>query len=224
MTPRTRLILGTAGVGLAAALITGAAVWAVMSARVADATRECQNAEERISELESEVASLTAQAGEGATDDAPQGPDASSDSTSSESETSMESGDEQVADVDRQFCFVRGGSWEGDRPLLSVDYAELLTGAEAASEAASRGDESPPPNDVYIVNDNPRLRSIPVDPETEVRMLSSETGLGEPYVLGLGQWYDVLAGMSGSNYVKNYPYWITVEHGVITAIEEQYLP
>lgn len=221
MDSKTKVIVGYIGVGLAAALIAGAAVWAIMSARVSDAERSGEAAEERIERLESQVASMTASLSSAEASLA-----ARSEELKATEPTAATTGKTPAtSDVARQFCFMRGGTWEGSTPYLSVDYAELLSGDEAAAAATAHGSESPPPNDYYIVNDNPKLRSIPADPNMTVKAITKSDGMvSGGYSIAFGQWFDVLIGMSGDDFVKDRPYWITVKDGTITAIEEQYLP
>lgn len=45
---------------------------------------------------------------------------------------------------------------------VEFDLACFYTGDAATAEAAARGEESPPPNDYIITNDNPTLRTVPV--------------------------------------------------------------
>ncbi len=221
MQHKTKVLIGYIGVGLAAALITGAAVWAVMSARVSDAEESSTAADARIAALESQVASMNASlvsAEASLTASAQEAEGAGTTVTTPEKAPA-------ATDVDRQFCFMRGGTWEGSTPYLSVDYAELLSGDEAAAAATAHGSESPPPNDYYIVNDNPKLRSIPADPNMTVKAITEADGMvSGGYSIGFGQWFDVLIGMSADDFVKDRPYWITIKNGTITAIEEQYLP
>ena len=92
------------------------------------------------------------------------------------------------------------------------DLARFLTGADAEAAAAERGDEVD--DDYYVVNDNPRLRTLVAEGDTEVLVL---TGGG--------------ADLSPTNVadfaVDRHPqsgFWVTIEEGIVTAIEEQYVP
>ncbi len=124
----------------------------------------------------------------------------------------------------RQFCYVTNIETTAEDTFITVDYAQFLMGDEAAATAAARGDESPPPNDYYIVNDNPRLRTFPVQAGSMVQVHQGDPNL-EAYTITLGQWQDRFIGMSpGMEVVRHVPYWITLEDGVVVAIEEQYLP
>ena len=109
--------------------------------------------------------------------------------------------------------------------VLEIDYIQFLTGDEAAAEAAARGDESPPPNDYYIVNDNPRLRTFRVRDGIEVTMWTwniMDEGVREQQVL-FDMWWDELF-MHDNERLRSVPYWIDLEDSVIVSIEEQYLP
>ena len=54
---------------------------------------------------------------------------------------------------------------------LAFDLACFYTGEEANEQAAQRGYEVPVPNDVYIVNDNTKLRNLTVDTSVELVVL-----------------------------------------------------
>lgn len=126
----------------------------------------------------------------------------------------------------REFCYVREVVNETGTTMITVDYAQFLTGADAAAAATARGDESPPPNDYYIVNENPLLRTFPVRAGITVTLHhGNPSGNMEPYTVVLGQWQDFFVGMSpGMEVVRDIPYWITLKNGEVTAIEELYLP
>jgi len=222
MEAKTRRVVGYVGVGVAAALIAGAGVWAIMSAQVDDAEQSAAQAEETVASLESEVASLSdslTSAEESLAAATKVAVATATTSTPSPPKTTTATAPE------KQFCFMRSGTWEGSTPELIVDYAQLLTGDEAVAAATAAGAESPPPNDYFIVNDNTKLRTLPADPKMTVKVVSKSDGMvSGGYSMAFGEWYDVLIGMSGSSFVKDMPYWITIEDGTIVAIEEQYLP
>jgi hypothetical protein len=107
---------------------------------------------------------------------------------------------------------------------LQVDVIQFLTGgaAIAAWDEAHPDDPGGPPNDYFIVNDNPRLRVLPV-----------ATGVTVTVVDGVEQheiaWADLPARLAGApmtvgNAVWPNPFWLTVSDGTITAIDEQYIP
>ncbi|GBC86719.1 hypothetical protein HRbin12_00717 [bacterium HR12] len=125
----------------------------------------------------------------------------------------------------RHFGYIR--SADADAMTLRFDLASFLTGDEANEAAAERGDEVPVPNDYYIVNDNPRLRTLPIDPDVEIRVIDwshcCELVAGE-----LGPFLDAFATRhhpwDALYQGSQAPYWITVRDGRVTRIEVQYLP
>jgi hypothetical protein len=129
-----------------------------------------------------------------------------------------------VLDDGRHFVFVK--ELPGDPPnRMTFDLAEFLTGDAAAEAAAEHGDESPPPNDYYIVNDNPRLRTLPVAPDAELRILDLADCCSSFVIGDLGLLADALVHSDPTGtYRPSSPFWITVEGGAIVTIEEQYLP
>ena len=52
---------------------------------------------------------------------------------------------------------------------MTFDLAYFLTGDAANQAAAEHGDETPVPNDYYIVNDNPSLRTHARLPTVSIR-------------------------------------------------------
>jgi hypothetical protein len=120
---------------------------------------------------------------------------------------------------------VRTIAFEEDAVRISVDYAQMLTGA-AAVDAATAAGEEPPPNDYFIVNDNPQLRTFEVATEVEVKLSTQAEGV-EPdgYLVTLEEWRQMFGGVTpGMGFVRDVPYWITLDGETVTSIEEQFLP
>ncbi len=201
-----------------AVLITGSTMWLVMSSRIASIEEERDSALSRIEQLESQVASLSEEL-EGVEDEAvEEETPAAEHGGAAPQDTASEDG--------RHFCYVTDVLNETGTTMITVDYADLLTGPEAAAAAAAAGEESPPPNDYWISNVNPLLRTFPVRPGISVKLTSTSEGtVPDGYTVSLGQWQDFYVGMSpGMEVVRHVPYWITIENGEVTFIEEQYLP
>jgi hypothetical protein len=120
----------------------------------------------------------------------------------------------------RHFVFVKRAKGGG----LTFDLAEFYTGEEANQIAGERGDEVPVPNDVYIVNDNPKLRTVPVAGDAKILVLK----WSQCCDVFVGVTYDVFAGYlvapTDDFHGTSSPYWIRVRGGQIVKIEEQYLP
>jgi len=109
-------------------------------------------------------------------------------------------------------------------PEIVFDLAYLLTGDEANEAAAEHGDEVPVPNDYYVVNDNPRLRTLPVAPDVRIFVLE---GYGPDLVRG--EFDGFVEGFDTNEYEGQYHgsagnYWIVVRNGLVVRIEEQYFP
>jgi hypothetical protein len=106
------------------------------------------------------------------------------------------------------------------RRTVTFDLLQWFEGEAAAKAAAEDGEESPPPNDYYIRNVNPRLRTLPVaaDAPITVSSLASSANPTKDTPVTLAQ----LAGYFPTNVAD--PFWITVERGQVTGIAQQYLP
>jgi hypothetical protein len=117
---------------------------------------------------------------------------------------------------------VEGG---GNQPLvLSYDLAYFYTGDQAARVAEQHGDP-PPESGYYIVNDNPRLRSVPVAADATVLYIP-ETVCCDLVHGRLDTWAVSVNGTAQTDYPDPDVawWWITVSSGEITSIEQQYLP
>ncbi|HSJ49787.1 MAG TPA: hypothetical protein VLA90_00685 [Actinomycetota bacterium] len=128
----------------------------------------------------------------------------------------------------RHFGYVQ--SVDVDGSALEFDLAEFYTGDEANEIAAERGDEVPVPNDYYIVNDNPRLRTLTLSRDLEIDLLDWNRCCDETFSLSLGDFADAIASADPTEidghltYGAASQYWLTVDEGQVTRIEEQYLP
>lgn len=120
----------------------------------------------------------------------------------------------------RQFAFVKGAEDNAGEITLSLDYAQFLTGAAAAKAAKAAGDESPPPNDYYITNVNPKVRDLKIAPgATFVLAYSSPS---DTKTLSAGQFYDVIVNNSDGK--AGAGYWFDVVGDTVTGGEEQWTP
>jgi flagellar basal body-associated protein FliL len=127
----------------------------------------------------------------------------------------------------KQFAFVKKVSTSGSHPVITVDYALMLTGKAAAKAATAHGDESPPPNDYYIVNDNKMLRKLPVKSGITVTATTNSDGTADStgHKITFAKWAAVYAAPNSTNEAqRSAPYWLIIKNGVVTSISEQYLP
>lgn len=109
---------------------------------------------------------------------------------------------------------------------LTFDVIQYLTGEEAtkAFQRDNPGVEGGPPNGYYILNVNPRLRTLPVrrDVLVEVLWLGGNPG---PDTITFEQLPDYFANdLIEDKYLWYDPFWLTVRGGRIDAIAEQYIP
>ena len=115
------------------------------------------------------------------------------------------------------------GEWYGgvrgfDEQGFSFDLACLYVGDAAEAAAAEDGEESPPPNDYYVRNENEAIRMLAVGPDTPVTWYTS----GDPNdeVTGTyAEWIEFLA--TQESYLG---IWVTVENGAVTEIAEWWVP
>lgn len=151
-------------------------------------------------------------------------PTASQTETPEPSETESPTPTAQLEDG-RHFGSIR--SIDVEAQTMRFDLAYFLTGEEANDAAAEHGDEVPVPNDYYIVNDNPRLRTLDVDPDVEVWVIDWADccdvveGEVQPFVDAFETRHHPWDAMYQG---REAPYWITVEDGAVVKIEVQYLP
>lgn len=127
---------------------------------------------------------------------------------------------EPVIGDGRHFVFVKrtkGGN-------MTFDLAEFYTGEAANEIAGERGDEVPVPNDVYIVNDNPKLRTVPVAADATIRTLRWSQCCDVFVELTYDEFAGYVAHPTDDFHGTSSPYWIRVQGGEIVKVEEQYLP
>jgi hypothetical protein len=100
---------------------------------------------------------------------------------------------------------------------VTVDLVQWFTGEAAAKAAAEDGKESPPPNDYYVRNVNPRLRTLPLATDARLTLTRQTAGQGgsDPVQVDL-------ARLTASG--RKHLFWATVQGGRILRLEEQYLP
>ncbi len=130
---------------------------------------------------------------------------------------------------------------------IVADYAQWLTGDEAARAAYEDGViatvEEGVPNDYYIRNVNPQLRTLPLASDVVVWLISPAAQIGSVPV-DLEEWLDLFDdgvpwdwesdevpnwedhlyfGYYGASMVDT-PYWFVILDGEVIAVEQQYVP
>ena len=105
---------------------------------------------------------------------------------------------------------------------VRFDLAYFFTGAKAEAAAADHGDEVV--DGYYIVNDNARLRTLPLADDVEVEYVP-ESNCCELQPGNIDAWIEAVLATNPTDYAgTNVPWWFTVEGGRVTRIEQQYLP
>ena len=104
---------------------------------------------------------------------------------------------------------------------VRFDLVYWYTGDQAEEVAAQHGTEAT--NGYYIENDNPRLRTLPLAEEVEVTYVP-EGRCCEPQPGDVDAWLGSILATEQTDYPEDVPWWITVEGGQITRIEQQFLP
>jgi hypothetical protein len=128
----------------------------------------------------------------------------------------------------RHFGYVR--SVDPDAGTIEFDLAYFLSGKQAdRAYQEATGDTGHVPNDHFVVNDNPMLRTLTLAPDARLRLLDwnhcCETffdGDLSLFAQAIEQQTDVADG--DLIYRGQSQWWVTVENGVVTEIEEQYSP
>jgi hypothetical protein len=109
-----------------------------------------------------------------------------------------------------------------DRRRITFDLIQFYQGDDATREAAKDHQESPPPNDYYIRNTNPKLRTLPVRSDATITSNSLTAGYTGSATKDVQVPLDRLAIVLPRGGAA--PFWITVRHDQVVKIAEQYLP
>jgi hypothetical protein len=129
-----------------------------------------------------------------------------------------------VIEDGRHFVYVTDAARVGDGgATVTFDLAYFLTGERGAQAAAEHGDEFV--NDFYIVNDNPRLRTLPLAANVRVRYIPIGSGTTELQPGNVDAWLESILETNPTDYGgRDVPWWFTVKGGAVTRIAQQYLP
>jgi hypothetical protein len=102
---------------------------------------------------------------------------------------------------------------------MDFDLACFYSGDAATAQATARGEESPPPNDYIITNDNPTLRNVPVAAgATGYRLDNNIATVPVPFA-------DFIADQGEfQNCFQFCLMWLYVNGGAVTEIVSQYVP
>ena len=124
--------------------------------------------------------------------------------------------------------FVRLNDLEGGEagpPAVRYDLAYFLTGAAADQAAKDHGQETPVPDGYFIVNDSHQLRVAPLADPFGVKYIP-EGNCCQPVKAHTA----AFLGWLGETQQSDFPpkdtswWWITIDGGQITKVEQQFLP
>jgi hypothetical protein len=118
---------------------------------------------------------------------------------------------------------VRITTVDPNQRTITFDLIQFYWGEDASREAAKDHQESPPPNDYYIRNVNPRLRTLPVLSGATITCNTLAAGYTGSVTkdIRVPLWRLAILRQATHN---SPPFWITVHHGQVVKIAEQYIP
>ena len=171
------------------------------------------------------VVALTGCAGDGS-GDASDGTDGTVDPTRTVESTTSVDPDVPVAEgagCDTGDGDLADGRWFGVVEALSTDSVELdiacwFIGEDAVIAAEEDGAESPPPNDYYVRDESADTTTVAVAPDATAVFYPTGSPDGET-----GTVADLLAASEDRD---GFPYgvWVEIADGVVTSLEEQWVP
>jgi hypothetical protein len=127
----------------------------------------------------------------------------------------------------RHFGYLQAARVTAEPREVVFDLAQFLTGEEANAAAEERDFESPVPNDYFVVDDNPRLRTVPISPKLTIDLVDWKRCCDKRFAADPARFeasFTTEPPPGGRYRGRLSAYWLTVAGGVVTAIEEQYLP
>jgi hypothetical protein len=105
---------------------------------------------------------------------------------------------------------------DAGRGTITFDLVQYFRDDEATREAAKDHQESPPPNDSYMRNVNPRLRTLPVGAGASITA-NQLAGSNQDIPVTLAKLSNLTRAGSGV-------FWITVGDGQIVQVAQQWSP
>jgi hypothetical protein len=125
----------------------------------------------------------------------------------------------------RHFGYIKRVDFQTSTVVFDLAY--LLKGEKANEAAAAHGYETPVDNDYFIVNDNPRLRTLTMSPHVQVLLLNWNRCCNTFFQANRRHFEASfrIKHFTGGNYQGTYgSYWLTVQDGAVVKIQNQYQP
>jgi hypothetical protein len=111
---------------------------------------------------------------------------------------------------------------------VEFDLIVYLSGDEAfaAYTEDHPGEPDGYANDHYTINDNPRLRRLPVAHDVPITVLQTASSSVSPHPIAFADLpgYVGIDHESAVEHLGHGVFWLTVSDGIVVAIEEQYVP
>ena len=173
------------------------------------------------------AAATSAAAGAGATTSAPAGANAGTGAAPAKSGGATASATPVLADG-RSAAYLTG--LNTSKRTTTFDLIDFLTGDKAKAEWKKEHPEQPdgPDNDYLIVNNNKKLRTLPVDPKAKVLVLATLGSTDHKTITFAALPAFLKQRNKGLTVtppqINVLPFWLTVKHGTVTGFEEQFLP
>jgi hypothetical protein len=117
----------------------------------------------------------------------------------------------------RHFGYIKAVDVDASPGSIVFDVAEFLDGEAANAAAAAHGDEVPVSNDVYVVNDDQSVVTLPLTENADFLLLGPDYACCE----GLPSTREDLAN---AHIERAWGYWVTLRGGKVAKIEEQWHP
>jgi hypothetical protein len=107
---------------------------------------------------------------------------------------------------------------------MKLDFLSDLSGTKAGEAwAKAHGDEWPPPNDYYFVNESKKVRTFAVSPHISITLISPD-GSAELHP-SMAQLRSHLLAGGDTKYSNSEDYWVTITGGAtVTKIVQQWVP
>jgi hypothetical protein len=125
----------------------------------------------------------------------------------------------------RHFGFIKRVDFRTS--TIVFDLAYLLSGEKANQAAAARGYETPVSNDYFVVNDNPKLRTLRLASDVEILLLDWKRCCSAFFSADRERFqasFRIKHFPTGNYQGKYGSYWLTVQDGAVVKIQNRYQP